>query len=95
MLNSERETTITYDLEEQVVRVFTAIKRDQTRLEKAGIQPHAGDPTSGLFYRFPLSRLFWKARPVKPPREGGKRPRPPWLKKTTQEEVSEGGQGEV
>ena len=66
MTPAETETTIVYDKEQQLARIFTAWLRDQRKLEKAGVRPVAGrgTPETGLFYEVPLARLFWKVRPV-------------------------------
>ena len=62
---SEQETTMTWDSEQQVVRIFSARGVDQRRLAKAGILPTKDTQPHGLFYEIPLSRLFWKIRPLK------------------------------
>ena len=61
---SELETTMTWDSEQQVVRIFSARSVDQRRLAKAGILPVKDVQPHGLFYEIPLSRLFWKVRPL-------------------------------
>ena len=67
---AERETTITYDMEEQVVRIFSAIRRDQTKLNKAGIRPYLGTADRGLFYKVPMSRLKWRVTSGVPSKRG-------------------------
>ena len=66
----ELETTITYDMGEKVVRIFSAIRRDQRRIEKVGIKPYAGDPGRGLMYKVPLSRLRWRVTSGIPSKRG-------------------------
>jgi hypothetical protein len=64
----EKETTITYDMQDKLVRIFTAVRRDQTRLSKAGIQPKYGNGRAGWNYQIPLSRFKWRisaANPIK------------------------------
>ena len=70
MEKAECETTITYDMEERVVRIFSAIKRDQTRLNKAGIKPYLGRPERGYFYKVPMSRLRWRVTSGVPSKRG-------------------------
>ena len=78
MDKAEQETTLTYDMGERVVRVFSAIKRDQNRLEKAGVKPYRGTPGRGFFYRMPMSRLRWRVASLTPSKRGfGNRPPKP------------------
>lgn len=60
MEKAEMETTITYDVEERVARIFSAIKRDQTKLRKGGFTPSYGTAARGYGYQVPLSRLKWR-----------------------------------
>lgn len=66
----EQETTITYDKAESLVRVFSAIRRDQTKLQKAGLTPLYGSATRGYGYTVPLSRLRWRITSTTPSRRG-------------------------
>jgi hypothetical protein len=61
---SELETTMTWDSEQQIVRIFSARAVDQRKLAKARILPVKDVQPHGLFYEIPLSRLFWKVRPL-------------------------------
>ena len=61
---SELETTMTWDSEQQIVRIFSARPVDQRRLAKAMVLPVKDVQPHGLFYEIPLSRLFWKVRPL-------------------------------
>ena len=70
MIPDEQETTITYDMGEKLVRIFSAIRRDQTKIEKVGIKPTYGDPTRGLGYEIPLSRLKWRVTNGLPSKRG-------------------------
>lgn len=66
MTTSEQETTITYDLGEKKVRIFSAIRRDQRRLEKAGLRPlPKGSVESGLFYCVSLDQFRWRVQLTK------------------------------
>ncbi len=60
MEKSEQETTITYDLDQQLVRIFSAIRRDQTKVEKMGFKPTYGNERGGFGYLLPVSRLRWR-----------------------------------
>ena len=60
MERSEQETTITYDMEQQVARIFSAIRRDQTKVEKMGFNPTYGSEARGFGYEVPMSRLKWR-----------------------------------
>lgn len=62
---SEQETTMTWDSDQKLVRIFSARRQDQTRLRKAGILPVKDTQPHGLFYELPLSRLKWRI--AKPP----------------------------
>ena len=64
MLETEQETTITYDKAEKIVRIFTAWPKDQHKLEKAGIKPTDGTPEKGLFYSISLSQFKWRVQLV-------------------------------
>lgn len=70
MERSEQETTITYDMEQQVVRIFSAIRRDQGRLKRAGVLPISEDRWGGMSYTVPLNRLRWRVTTGKPSRKG-------------------------
>lgn len=59
MEKSELETTITYDMDQKLVRIFSAIRRDQTKVEKMGFKPVYGDDR-GYGYEVPLTRLKWR-----------------------------------
>lgn len=63
----ERETTIVYNMAESHVMIFSAIRRDQTRLEKAGFKPTYGTAEHGFGYRVPLSLFRWGIRGKKRP----------------------------
>ena len=94
MTNSERETTITYDSEEKLVRIFSARAVDQSKLRRAGIEPDHGSLKTGLFYKMPLIRLSWRIKRI----DGrGKRVLPsshPFLRdKLTKNGLSDSGQG--
>jgi hypothetical protein len=56
---SEQETTMTWDSEQKVVRIFSARRADQGKLKRAGILP-VKEAESGNFYEVPLSRLRWR-----------------------------------
>lgn len=60
MEKAELETTITYDMEERMARIFSAIKRDQTKLAKAGFKPEYGTAARGYGYKVPMTRLKWR-----------------------------------
>ena len=62
MLKAELETTMTYDSEEQLVRIFSARAADQGKLRRAGIEPSRGSVKTGFFYKLPLKRLSWRIR---------------------------------
>lgn len=64
MLLAERETTITYDMEEKVVRIFSSVRKDQNKVEKMGFKPVYGDVEQGFGYRIPLDRFKWGVRKV-------------------------------
>lgn len=68
----EVETTITYDKEEQLVRLFSAWPRDQRKVEKAGFKPYEGTPEMGFCYKIPLSRFRWRITNGKPSTRGFK-----------------------
>lgn len=70
MEKGELETTITYDKEEQVVRIFSAIRRDQGKLKRAGIQPLNGSTRRGFNYKVPLSRFKWRIASSIPSKRG-------------------------
>ena len=61
---SELETTMTWDSEQEIVRIFSARRQDQTRLRRAGILPVKDIQPHGLFYEIPLSRLKWRIAPL-------------------------------
>lgn len=58
----ERETTITYDMGEQVVRIFSVIGKDQRKLAKNGVKPYKGTEKLGFFYKIPLIKFKWGIR---------------------------------
>jgi hypothetical protein len=60
MEKCEQETTITYDLDERKVRLFTAVRRDQGRLKRAGVLPIREDAWGGMSYEVPLARFKWR-----------------------------------
>lgn len=60
MERSEQETTITYDMQDQVVSIFSAIRRDQRKVEKMGFKPTYGTAERGFGYKVPMSRLKWR-----------------------------------
>lgn len=62
MIAAEQETTITYDSEEKLVRIFSARPVDQGKLRRAGVTPYRSN-SQGAFYIVPLSRLKWKVLP--------------------------------
>ena len=72
----EQETTIVYDRAVPEVTVFTAIRRDQTKLRKAGISPAYGNAREGFVYKVPLSRLRWRVTSATPSKRGfrGRKP---------------------
>ena len=57
---AEQETTITYDSEEQLVRIFSARLGDQGKLRRAGVKPTRGSISAGYFYTIPSSWLKWR-----------------------------------
>ena len=60
----ERETTITYDSGERLVRLYSSRPADIARLRRAGVKPVAGSDKQGYRYVLPLNRLSWRIRPV-------------------------------
>lgn len=70
MERSEQETTITYDDEQKLVRIFSAIRRDQGRLKRAGVLPIREDAWGGMSYEVPLARLRWRIASTTPSRRG-------------------------
>jgi hypothetical protein len=70
MEKCEQETTITYDLEGQQAHIFSAIRRDQGRLKRAGILPISEDKWGGMSYIVPITRLKWRVTTGKPSRRG-------------------------
>lgn len=70
MEKGELETTITYDMEEKVARIFSAIRRDQNKLAKAGFKPTYGTATRGYGYKVPMSRLKWRITSGVPSKRG-------------------------
>jgi hypothetical protein len=70
MEKAEQETTMTYDLEAKTVDVFSAIRRDQSRLQRAGIKPTYGTAARGFGYRVPLSRFKWRVIGTNPKPRG-------------------------
>jgi len=63
MIAAEQETTITYDNEQKLVRIFTARLGDQGKLRRAGVHPIRGSTARGFFYELPLNRLKWRVTP--------------------------------
>jgi hypothetical protein len=70
MEKCEQETTITYDEDQKLVRIFTAIRRDQGRLKRAGVLPVNEDRWGGMSYIVPLNRLRWRVTSGKPSKRG-------------------------
>lgn len=66
----ELETTITYDRGSPVANIFTAIRRDQSKLKRAGISPSYGNARRGFGYKVPLSRLKWRIASGLPSKRG-------------------------
>lgn len=62
MLAAEQETTITYDNEDKLVRIFSARQADQGKLKRAGITP-ASMNSFGAFYTVPLAQFKWRVVP--------------------------------
>ena len=62
---AERETTITYDQKDKLVRIFSAIAKDNNKLRKAGFHPVRGNGRDGYCYEVPLDRLRWLIRKPK------------------------------
>lgn len=67
---SEQETTMTWDSEQQVVRIFSARRVDQGKLRRAGVLPVKDTQPHGLFYEIPLSRFKWRISTGKPSLRG-------------------------
>jgi len=63
---SEQETTMTWDSEQELVRIFSARRVDQGKLRKAGILPVKDTQPHGLFYEIPLAQFRWRIKPLKP-----------------------------
>src|SRR6185503_19116859 len=74
MIAAEQETTITYDSEEKLVRIFTARARDQSKLRRKGVSPVRGTLSRGFFYEIPLAALSWTVRPSKLPAQSAANP---------------------
>ena len=68
---SEQETTITYDLEQQRVRIFSAIRRDQGKLRRSSILPYHEDKWGGMSYEVPLNRFKWRVTTGVPSKRKG------------------------
>ena len=79
MERSELETTITYDMDQQVARIFSAIRRDQTKIEKMGFKPVYGTAARGFGYEVPMSRLRWRVTTGVPSKRGYATRTPPEL----------------
>lgn len=62
MIKAETETTITFDSEERLVRIFSARPPDQSKLRRAGIEPYKGTLKTGFFYKLPLNRFSWRIK---------------------------------
>jgi hypothetical protein len=88
MLKAEKETTITWDSEEKIVRIFSCHRLLWRRAERRGFQPTRVQTLKGRevgrFYRIPLScfRYGFRAtdRPRRPAPAGAfkrKKPRKP------------------
>ena len=60
MTPAETETTLTYDKDQQLVRIFSAWPKDQRKIERAGFKPLHGNPNTGLSYEIPLNKLKWR-----------------------------------
>ena len=60
----ERETTITYDSGERVVRIYSSRPADQARLRRAKVEPYDGSPLQGFRYKVPLNRLSWRIKGI-------------------------------
>lgn len=65
MDQAERETTITYDQKDKLVRIFSAIAKDNNKLRKAGFHPVRGNGRDGYCYEVPLAKFRWRIQ-VKP-----------------------------
>lgn len=76
MEKSEQETTITYDEDQKLVRLFTAIRRDQGRLKRAGVLPTGEDKWGGMSYEVPLTRFKWRIASGAPSKRGFAKGRP-------------------
>lgn len=70
MTKAEHETTVTYDMEDQLVRIFSSIGRDQGKLKRAGFTPVYGTPARGFGYVVPLARFRWRVTTGKGSRRG-------------------------
>ena len=68
---AEQETTMTWDSDERLVRVFSARPADQRKLGRLGFKPHKGSEEQGFFYILPLDKFRWGVR-----RAGGGKGRP-------------------
>ena len=62
MTKCEMETTITYDKEQQLVRLFSAIPKDQRKVERLGFKPTYGTVEHGFGYQIPLDQFTWRVR---------------------------------
>ena len=62
VIKAEMETTLTFDSEERLVRIFSARPGDQGKVRRAGIEPVRGSLKTGFFYELPLSRLSWRIK---------------------------------
>ena len=71
MEKAEMETTITYDVEEKLVRIFSAIRRDQGKLKRAGVLPIHEDRWGGMSYDIPLNRFKWRVTSGTPSKRRG------------------------
>ena len=79
----ERETTITYDLDQKLVRIFSAIRKDQAKLRKAGIQPKYGNGRDGFNYHVDLACFKWRIqKPTLPMAKRKLSPEHPFLRRS-------------
>jgi len=62
MKREEQETTVTYNMADQMVHVYSSVLRDQNKLKRAGISTAYGNLKTGFGYRIPLSRFRWGVR---------------------------------
>jgi hypothetical protein len=79
-IRNDQQTVVTWDDDEQVVRVWSSSPKSWRLLEKLGLRPHRetrlpnGRPAPvGKFYKLPLARFRWglKKRTPSAPRGRG------------------------